>query len=270
MVNLRRNNLEAILESNTSLNIGHTLAVLFIGCSIYVLNLDKTIFYWLGFMLGFTALRFVGLKLILKKLRFDGFSPKLEYFVSAFILIMGLGWSALSFFYLEHQNPETNLLILVTILGVVLTSMSFVIFIKNVYLTFVFIIIMPVFICTIKMPELAYKIFAVQVLVYLIYVFRHAFVFHKKIEDNSRLLSSNAKLIKDLKTDKLIVEQACELKTQFLANMSHEIRTPMNGIMGFLQILKASETDAKKKCYLDTISKSTDDLLQIINRVNRH
>lgn len=58
------------------------------------------------------------------------------------------------------------------------------------------------------------------------------------------------------------------LKTSFLQNMSHEIRTPMNSIVGFSQLLQdktIAETD--KNDYLQMISKSSDQLLNIVNEV---
>lgn len=71
----------------------------------------------------------------------------------------------------------------------------------------------------------------------------------------------------DLIEAKLAAEKANLLKSQFLANMSHEIRTPMNAILGFIQILKDSETDQEKLQYLTTIDKSSQSLLNIINDI---
>ncbi len=56
-------------------------------------------------------------------------------------------------------------------------------------------------------------------------------------------------------------------KSIFLANMSHEIRTPINGIVGFTDLLKKSNLNANQKEYIDIISKSTDNLLEIINNI---
>ena len=58
------------------------------------------------------------------------------------------------------------------------------------------------------------------------------------------------------------------LKTAFLQNISHEIRTPMNSIVGFSQLLQdktITETDENE--YLEMISKSSDQLLNIVNEV---
>ena len=50
--------------------------------------------------------------------------------------------------------------------------------------------------------------------------------------------------------------------------MSHEIRTPMNGILGFSQLLKQSDLSVQDKSnYIDTIDKSTNQLLNIITDI---
>lgn len=58
------------------------------------------------------------------------------------------------------------------------------------------------------------------------------------------------------------------LKTAFLQNISHEIRTPMNSIVGFSQLLQDKTiTETDKDEYLEMISKSSDQLLNIVNEV---
>jgi len=59
-----------------------------------------------------------------------------------------------------------------------------------------------------------------------------------------------------------------KLKTAFLQNISHEIRTPMNSIVGFSQLLKDKEISEDEKAdYLELISRSSDQLLNIVNEV---
>ncbi|NJO69759.1 MAG: response regulator [Bacteroidetes bacterium] len=58
------------------------------------------------------------------------------------------------------------------------------------------------------------------------------------------------------------------LKSAFLANISHEIRTPMNGILGFIELLNDPTLDsAIREQYIGIISKSSKQLLQIINDI---
>ncbi|AFY47540.1 PAS domain S-box [Nostoc sp. PCC 7524] len=57
-------------------------------------------------------------------------------------------------------------------------------------------------------------------------------------------------------------------KSQFLANMSHELRTPLNIILGFTQLLtRYGSLDTHQQEYLDTISRSGEHLLKLIDDV---
>ena len=68
------------------------------------------------------------------------------------------------------------------------------------------------------------------------------------------------------KTDKK-VREAVRVKENFLANMSHEIRTPVNAILGFTHLLERREFDNESKEYVQTIQKSGENLLAIVNDI---
>jgi len=80
---------------------------------------------------------------------------------------------------------------------------------------------------------------------------------------NRKLLDQSEQLQK-LAVD---AEEANIAKSAFLANMSHEIRTPLNSIMGFSDLLCASDINANDKEYALTISQSARSLLSIINDI---
>jgi len=82
----------------------------------------------------------------------------------------------------------------------------------------------------------------------------------------SQLLSDAAdKKVAEVKMHE--AEKTAQLKTEFLANMSHEIRTPMNGVLGMAQVLRATKLDGEQVEFVDTIQRSGDALLTIINDV---
>ncbi|MBF2018617.1 MAG: response regulator [Hydrococcus sp. C42_A2020_068] len=63
-------------------------------------------------------------------------------------------------------------------------------------------------------------------------------------------------------------EVANRAKSQFLSNMSHELRTPLNAILGFTQLLaRSGSLDRKQQRYLDTIDRSGEHLLALIDDV---
>ncbi|MBC6989469.1 PAS domain S-box protein [Hymenobacter sp. BT491] len=62
-------------------------------------------------------------------------------------------------------------------------------------------------------------------------------------------------------------ERALDAKTQFLANMSHELRTPMNGIIGMIDLLHQTVASEEQEDYVDTLRKSSDALLAILNDI---
>jgi CheY-like chemotaxis protein/nitrogen-specific signal transduction histidine kinase len=62
-------------------------------------------------------------------------------------------------------------------------------------------------------------------------------------------------------------ESANRAKSAFLANMSHEIRTPMNGVTGMIQVLRHSGLTVEQKEICDTIIRSSNALLTVLNDI---
>lgn len=61
--------------------------------------------------------------------------------------------------------------------------------------------------------------------------------------------------------------EANRSKSEFLSRMSHELRTPMNAILGFAQLLEASELSNVQKGDTREIIKAGQHLIQLINEV---
>ncbi len=63
-------------------------------------------------------------------------------------------------------------------------------------------------------------------------------------------------------------EAANKAKSEFLANMSHELRTPLNAILGYSQLMqRAPSLEPEHREYLQTINRSGEHLLELINDV---
>lgn len=58
-----------------------------------------------------------------------------------------------------------------------------------------------------------------------------------------------------------------QARANFLANMGHDIRTPMNGLMGMSEILRGTSLDSRQRDILDTLIRSSDSLMRIIDDI---
>jgi signal transduction histidine kinase/CheY-like chemotaxis protein len=63
------------------------------------------------------------------------------------------------------------------------------------------------------------------------------------------------------------LENSNRLKDEFIATISHEIRTPMHGVLGSAQLLLDTQPNKHQLLYIDTINRSGQTLLEIINNI---
>jgi two-component system sensor histidine kinase/response regulator len=80
-------------------------------------------------------------------------------------------------------------------------------------------------------------------------------------------VTARMRLESELRAAKDTAEHAMEVKSAFLATMSHEIRTPMNGVLGMAELLLQSPLTSEQRENAETIRRSGDALLRIIDDV---
>ena len=239
---------------------------IFVGLTYYSRVDTFVLFGWIGVNLLITSAR-IGLLLSYKKATIT--EENIGKYYTLFTLLAALSamaWGSSAFFIFPLSGEYQVVLLLLTsgvMSAAVLTFASK----ANSFYIYIFFVITPYLyiLATSEIP--LHHTFNYIMLFFVLMIFAISKKISKNVEDNILFEYENGALVTKLKEKVIDADSANRAKSEFLSVMSHEIRTPLNAIIGFVKILKEKESDAQKQSYLDTIDKSSNILINVINDI---
>ena len=88
----------------------------------------------------------------------------------------------------------------------------------------------------------------------------------EKAQSNLEIYKSRLSEV-ELENERQAVKLQLQAKSEFLSSVSHEIRTPMNSLLGMSELLRDTELNDRQVSYVDSISHSSNALLNVINDI---
>jgi signal transduction histidine kinase/ActR/RegA family two-component response regulator len=191
-------------------------------------------------------------------------SIRTRYLYVSGSLLSGIAWAS-ALFFLKPSSVADLLLITMALVGVMAGGISVLSYLVESYAAFSLPIAASVGYSFLTMGSEVTEFLGYMLLLYVISCLYFSRVFNKVLIETLLLQHKNDELLKEIKQEKEVAEQANLAKSKFLAAASHDLRQPLHALSLLFEAVKETKSNSTRKTLYPKIDTSIDALSSLFN-----
>lgn len=227
---------------------------------------DRTyLLMWLGVSLVYTFLRIIFIKSFHRNKPQHEAVLKWGKIFALTSFASGLLWGSIAFIFVDTQEIESAVLVVIVLAGVSTGSLSPLSAYLAAYIGFNTLALTPFIALMLSESSGIFPLLGYLTIALFFVNFAHSFAINQNIINSIQLRFENLDLLSHLEIEKEVAEKANKDKSRFLAAASHDLRQPLHAMDLYLGALKNILTSDDQQSLLNKSQLSSNSLSELLN-----
>lgn len=244
---LRREQIRGILEQSPTNILANVVvaALAFWGFHSSESNNSTYQNIWFAFILFISLFQAIEVIRIKRKTLDSKKGTELLYGSVFIALIIGISWAIFLNLFISYDD-QTIYLLAALVCGMLAGALVSTSIYFSLYLLFSLPFILTFVYLLLGLETRNYLILALLMIVFYLMCLNMAYILNKRVLESFYLRFENVDVLKELKAQKKIAENANIAKSKFLAATSHDLRQPLHALGFFIDALKSSPKKSRE------------------------